>query len=386
MALSQEAVQLTPQQEVVVTAFLKEFPQASRATAIKFCFGRKFEVNRVFPLYEAYQKIIKERQLENLSAADVLQEMRTAKMYIPGSRDLKGAALFVVKAANHIPGQFPKESTIKLAYYLGEVVTSNIKTQRNGLTLLIDLDGMDMASFDATFMAEVINFFQNHIPAAVKNILIWHAPWWIRSAIQIVSPFLKEKMRKRIHLCDNMFALQQFIAQDQLPVDFGGTFDYDHESFVHRQLSKASTDDVLTTLTAEASKSFSEQEKGQAFIGIRPNAKLLVPAEDEEELQKEREALLQNIGENLAKIQESQKDYTGYPMPVYNILYNRTCRLTLDSAAYYQPFAAIVRSGRRSSVEAVWNQVRNEADENAKIVRIKEAIIKDQREYSRISK
>ena len=142
MAIASEELSLTPGQEAIVSDFLLKYPEASRFTAVKFCFGRKFELNRVFPLYEEYRKIVKERGLQNLTAAQVLHELRTQKMYIPGTRDKKGAALFVVKASRHVIGQFPAESTIKLAYYLGECITASLKTQRNGLTMIIDLTGM----------------------------------------------------------------------------------------------------------------------------------------------------------------------------------------------------------------------------------------------------
>lgn len=377
MAQQREEIELTPEQETVIKAFLKKYPQADRPTAIKFCFGRKFEVQRIFPLYEAYLQIIQERGLQDLKATDVLAEMKTEKMYIPGSRDKKGAALFVVQAAKHVPGQFPAESTIKLAFYLGEVITSNLKTQRNGVTLLIDLHDTEWSSFDAAFMADLIGFFQNHIPAAVKNILIWRAPWWIKSAIKIVSPFLKEKMRKRIKLCDNLFSLKAFVEEDQLPEGFGGSFEYDHQSFIRRQLAQNSNSGVLADLTDAVLNAETDAFDGAVeTIPLPAGSKLMVPAEDEKLLQAERTEALRELDARLARIKENPPQSSTFPIPIYEILHNRACRMTLDAAVNFQAIEGVKEQRRRSLVEETWLAVRGEANEAIQISRMKEALLK----------
>ncbi len=375
MALKREEIELTVDQETVVKGFLKKYPQADRATAIKFCFGRKFEVQRIFPLYEAYLQIIKERGLENLASAEVLLEMKTKKMYIPGSRDKKGAALFVVQATNHVPGQFPPESTVKLAFYLGEIITANLKTQRNGITLVIDLKDTEWSSFDATFIADLIGFFQNHIPAAVKNILIWRAPWWVKSAIKIVSPFLKEKMRKRIKICDNLFALKEFVEEDQLPVEFGGTFEYDHESFIRRQLIQNQNTGVLDRFNQNIENAAEAFEGTVETIPMPTGSKLMVAVEDVKTLQAERTEALKGVDIRLTALKENPPDQPNLPFPIYDILNNRACRMTLDTTVSYVPIECKQLPRRKSVIEQTWIAVQNEPDQSVQIKRLKEAIL-----------
>lgn len=368
MSIQREEIQLTAQQETVVKAFLKKYPKADRPTAIKFCFGRKFEIQRIFPLYEAYLKIIEERGLQNLTAASVLAEMKTEKMYIPGSRDKKGAALFVVQASKHVPGQFPPESTLKLAFFLGECITANLKTQRNGVTLLIDLHDTEWNSFDSAFMADLIGFFQNHIPAAVKNILIWRAPWWIKSAIKIVSPFLKEKMRNRIKLCDNLFALKGFVEEDQLPEEFGGSFEYDHQSFIRRQLAQ--------TANENADLIFVDFDGAVETIPLSANSKLMVAVEDEKLLQAERTEALKAADVRLNALKDVSSNQSDFPLPIYEIMHNRACRMTLDATVTFNPIEGCKQERRKSLVEETWMAVRSEPDETIQISRMKEAILR----------
>lgn len=369
-----EEISLTTQQEAIVTAFMKKYPEASRFTAVKFCFGRKFDLARIYPLYEGYMEVMKARGLQNISAAQVLPEMRTQKMYIPGSRDRKGAALFIVQASKHVIGQFPPESTIKLAYYLGDRLTASLKTQRNGITLIIDLNGTEWSNFDANFMAEIIGFFQNHIPAAVKNILIWRAPWWIRTAIKIVSPFLKEKMRKRIKLCDNLFALLEFVAESDLPVEFGGSFEYDHDYFIRKELAKTSSDDILSALTEEANSNSSTQVDfaGKSTLQMS-GAECAFPSELEEELQKERSALIEDLDDRIEFVRRNSldSDINYYPVPIYDLMQNKIYRLTLDVTADYRPFPGSLTAS--SMIEEAWRKAHN-LDEIERTKVMKEAL------------
>lgn len=376
MAIAAEEITLTPEQEVIVAGFQKKYPEASRFTAVKFCFGRKFELNRVFPLYEEYRKIVKERGLQNLTASQVLHELRTQKMYIPGSRDKKGAALFVVKASKHVIGQFPAESTIKLAYYLGECVTASLKTQKNGLTLIIDLAGTEWSNFDANFMAEIIGFFQNHIPAAVKNILIWRAPWWIRTAIKIVSPFLKEKMRKRIKLCDNLYGLLEHINESDLPVEFGGSFEYDHDYFIRKELSKASGEDVLATLTSqtgEFSGGSKTLEMAGATCAVSPNL--------EEALQKERDKVLHDLDDQIEFFIQHPTEENVYPVPIYDLMQNKIYRLTLDVTADYRPFKDGAIPTASDPLHGAWRQAQQVNDDSERIKIMKDALYLDKKEF-----
>ena len=55
---------------------------------------------------------------------DIEEELRTEKMYVPGTRDKNDAMIFVVNAKNHVPGAFDANDTLKLAFYLGELAIS----------------------------------------------------------------------------------------------------------------------------------------------------------------------------------------------------------------------------------------------------------------------
>jgi hypothetical protein len=235
--------ELTPDQKTKLNSFLAENPEASEQTALRFLIGRKWELERVRKLYANYVKTVKEKNLANITITDVLPEMRTQKMYLPGTRAKDESALLVIWGARHKPGEFKTDDTIKLAYYLNQVhVGEDPVTMRKGLCVIVNLEGVSWANSDVAFLKSVIDFFTDNIPASVKHIIVWRAPWWISMLAKMILPFLKEKMRQRILITDEAKDLQDIIDSDKLPSEFpGGQFQYDHKTYVEKELTKMST-------------------------------------------------------------------------------------------------------------------------------------------------
>ena len=233
-------VELNDAQVQTLFAFLASNPTCTVPTALRFCYARKFDLARTQTLFNNYKGAVEKNGLSGTTVNDVLQELRTAKLYCPGGRDRDGAGLFVICARNHVSKTFSLESTQKLAFYLAELVTSHPKTQRNGLTLICDLDGVEWSQFDSAFMQKITNFFQNNVPCSIKHILFYKPPWWVNMLITMMTPFLKQKMRQRIKTCKTVKELEEIVDKDQLPEQLGGKMQYDHDFFIRSELSKVS--------------------------------------------------------------------------------------------------------------------------------------------------
>lgn len=314
----------------MVNDFMKVHPEIDRSTALKFLLGRKFVMERAEECYKCYQKTIVDHHFENVTVADVLEEMRTEKLYIPGTRDRNGAALFIINAAKQIPGQFPNESTLKLAFYLGEVLTSSPKTQEIGVTLISNMEGVQWANFDNQFQRTIIDFFQNNIPARVKNIILYKCPWWISMLVRMMSPFLKQKMRDRMHICESG-DLFQFVEPDQLPRELGGTFVYDHDTFVKREMAKVPSSTLLRSLAATPVPA-NDQQGDLPRDPPPPGTVVLVSDELAESLNEERQRALAELDEKIRHRRESLHEHT-LPLDVTKILRSRTARMSLDLRA-----------------------------------------------------
>ena len=287
-------VELTEPQEEVVFSFLTSNPSCTVPTALRFCYARKFDLARIQTLFNNYMSAVEKSGLSGITVNDVLEELRTAKLYCPGGRDKEGAGLFVICARNHRSKQFPMESTLRLAFYLAELVTSHPKTQRNGLTLICDLDGVEWSQFDSAFIQRITSFFQNNVPCSIKHILLYKPPWWVNMLVKMVTPFLKEKMRQRIKICKEEKDLEEVVSKDQLPEQLGGKMQYDHDYFIRNELSK-----INRVFASKAMQTRREREEADmALVEPPKNAKYLV------ESKVVRDALLNERNKELEALNE----------------------------------------------------------------------------------
>jgi hypothetical protein len=300
---------------------MMKHPEVTRETALKFLLGRKFNAERAEECFKNYQNVVLEHHFEDLTVADVLEEMRTNKLYIPGTRDRCGAALFIINAAKHVPGQFSLEDTLKLAFYMGEVLTANPKTSEIGVTIISNMEGMEWSNFDNNFQRSVINLFQNNIPARVKTIILYKSPWWVTMMVKMLSPFLKAKMRDRIHICGEN-ELMQYVEQDQLPMDLGGSFDYNNEAFLQREMARVPTA-ILST------KPMAALEEDEGLPEPPPGTLRLVSDEMADDLNRERTRAIEELDERIRLRRETLKAHT-LPLDINKIIQSRAARLSLD--------------------------------------------------------
>lgn len=295
MPLPDEGLELNETEQNILKDFMNTH-RCGQSNAIKFLLARKWNRDRASDLYLNYQKAIITNHLESVTINDVIDELKTQKIYVPGTRDRQGAALLIVRAEKHVPGKFSIESTLKLAFFLGDnVLLSSQETQNKGITLVIDMENMEWANFESAFLRGLVDFFQDSIPARIKTILIYRAPWWISMLISMITPFLKEKMKKRIKVLGEG-ELMPWIERDQLPIDLGGTFHYDHDLFIRQQIHSHAV-------------RFSSKGKNDEFSPLAPPPHTIRLVDDEmsEKLNREREHVLEILDEKIKQNQEAIK-------------------------------------------------------------------------------
>ena len=173
-------------------------PSLSFSQASKFLKGRKFNLNRAISTYRSYLAAIHKYSLQNITIQDVKEELRTRKMFIPGSLAKDNSTLFIINAAHHNPNSFTRQQTLSLAFFMAQYAMESSETQKNGITIISNFKGVSWSNLDIDFQKTIINLFSNNIPLSVKHIVIYDPPWMLNALIKIISPFLKQKIRDRV--------------------------------------------------------------------------------------------------------------------------------------------------------------------------------------------
>lgn len=242
---------LTKEQTRIVDEFAEKH-HVSKETSLRFLLGRKWDRDRADTLLCNYLNLIEEKKFKEMSINEIFDEMATGKLAILSTKAKDGTAILVINAKNHQPGTFSDADTLKLSYFMAELMTRDTETQKNGITILCNMEGLNWEQSDYGFYRDVVQMFQNNFPCRVKNVIVFSPPWWIQFLVGLINPFLKPKMRERIHMEVEREALLAWIDKESLPEELGGLYHYDHELFMKKQMAKAAKAKVTGLMSTTA--------------------------------------------------------------------------------------------------------------------------------------
>jgi hypothetical protein len=103
------------------------------------------------------------------------------------------------------------------------------ETQVNGAVVIFDMDGLSLQQawqFTPPFAKRIVDWLQDSVPLRVKAIHIVNQPKIFNMVFSLFKPFLKEKLRNRIHFHGNdRESLHKHLSQKCLPKEYDGTID-----------------------------------------------------------------------------------------------------------------------------------------------------------------
>ncbi|XP_049851247.1 uncharacterized protein LOC126325807 isoform X1 [Schistocerca gregaria] len=111
--------------------------------------------------------------------------------------------------------------------------------QISGAVFIVDMTGYGLQHFlvaTPSNLSLFIKMFQDGFPLRLKAVHIVNAPSVFATVFAISKPFLKEKMRQRIHVHGrNMSSLHEYVPYEILPKQLGGMVpDFNFNSFRHK--------------------------------------------------------------------------------------------------------------------------------------------------------
>ncbi|XP_065200308.1 alpha-tocopherol transfer protein-like [Planococcus citri] len=146
---------------------------------------------------------------------------------ISPQRDQHGRRVLILQLGSKWkPNQCSLVEIIRGIMLLIEGAMLEPRTQISGAVLIVDLEGMSyqhVLQFSPNFAKMLLDWIQDSMPLRLKAVHIVKQSRMFNVAFAIFKPFMKEKLRKRIHLHgNNQTSLQNHIDPKYLPVQFGG--------------------------------------------------------------------------------------------------------------------------------------------------------------------
>ncbi|EDS40013.1 cellular retinaldehyde-binding protein [Culex quinquefasciatus] len=147
---------------------------------------------------------------------------------VMANRDQKGRRVLLVNCGQlWDPKAVSSEQLFRLFYIIHLLAQLEPETQINGAVVIMDFDGLGMKQVKAlspSFSKLLLTFIQEALPLRLKEVHIIKQPFIFKMVWALFTPFIKEKLNKRIFFHGNdMRKIHKFIDPEYLPGDYGGT-------------------------------------------------------------------------------------------------------------------------------------------------------------------
>ncbi|KAL1124735.1 hypothetical protein AAG570_001358 [Ranatra chinensis] len=117
----------------------------------------------------------------------------------------------------------------KGAVLLMESAVLEPETQVSGAVVIFDMDGLSLQQtwqFTPPFAKRIVDWLQDAVPLRVKAIHIINQPYIFNMVFALFKPFLREKLKNRIHFHGtDRKSFHEHIDPSYLPDSYGGSLD-----------------------------------------------------------------------------------------------------------------------------------------------------------------
>ena len=199
---------------------------------LAFLRARKFDVDKALQLFVNYHQFRQKYAsfLSTLNAPSVEHILRSGVLSVPDSRFYNGSKAICVYPQKWDYETVPFLDNFRATILVLDKLIEDEETQIHGISLVYNFEGtsfysiLKVAQLEHSQRAMPIELLQEAFPARFKGVHLINQPWYISIVMGVIRPFMKQKLRDRIHLHGTDYqSLHEHISPDSLPIDFGGT-------------------------------------------------------------------------------------------------------------------------------------------------------------------
>lgn len=151
-----------------------------------------------------------------------------------------GSSVIVGRLRNNdmSDGRTPKDVCRMMLYVIDDALSRD-RTQMKGVTVFHDLNGLSKNNIHIGIGKLLGQAIIGHLPLKIKGMYLLNAPFFFRASFGIITKlFFPKKLKERIHFIDSIEGIYEFIDQDKLLVEHGGTLEFDIDAWIQKQCEK----------------------------------------------------------------------------------------------------------------------------------------------------
>ncbi|KAK7091538.1 alpha-tocopherol transfer protein-like [Littorina saxatilis] len=206
-------------------------PRTDPEFLIRFLRARKWDQERAFQLVLNYYRLRKENEalFTGLKPSNLPHVWNSGIGFPHKYRDRQGRKVYFMFLGRLDLNRYTMDEFFQAEYLSISKMIQDEEDQVRGFTLIGDYTGYTMSHFiktqsDMEASKRFIRMWQDAFPARHKATLVINEPVFMDVLMALLSPFLKEKFSRRTYrIGTDWKKLHEYIAPENLPVEYGGT-------------------------------------------------------------------------------------------------------------------------------------------------------------------
>ena len=207
---------------------------------LMFLRARKFDVDKALQLYVNYHVFRHKHSdmLEDLNYKSVEHVFHSEVVKVLDTRCLDSSKVLCVNPRNWDSAEVPFVDNFRATFLILDQLIQDEETQVTGFSVVYDFTDSTLMSMLKVAQSELITkgilieLLQEAFPARFKGVHLLHQPWYVSIVLSVIRPFMKQKLRDRIHSHGSDFnSLHRFVEAQYLPAELGGTRDSRNATF-----------------------------------------------------------------------------------------------------------------------------------------------------------
>ncbi|KAL3318198.1 Tyrosine-protein phosphatase non-receptor type 9 [Cichlidogyrus casuarinus] len=174
-------------------------------------------------------------------------------------------ALF--NAKRHWPPISSNVNLLKGLLYQLDCAMSNDVAQKNGITLIYNMNDSKYDNFDYPLSQKLLDIFTGCYPARLVKVLIVGPPFWFRFNLWCLRILLREKMRDRLFTVEQN-ELKNYLPIEHIPLCLGGSLQHNHLDWIRTCLSRSDHLSLLPEDYFDSNPSSSKRSQFQFPVRI----------------------------------------------------------------------------------------------------------------------